>query len=132
MAEFKNLKGTFDGKPDGIQRVDLNELYKLISELISCGFRGSAQEVVDEHITEYISNVSHLVVEELTLKCNCCGKEMTNEAGKSMVGHKIIVDVSVNSGFSEKFVKKQMGPYKTKKTYCICFECWLRAQGFIP
>jgi len=38
-----------------ILRVDNNDLHKLVSGLIVCGFRGSAQEVANEHIDKYLA-----------------------------------------------------------------------------
>ena len=37
-----------------MSRADNSELYKLVSGLIICGFRGSAQWVVNEHIENYL------------------------------------------------------------------------------
>lgn len=38
---------------DEIKRVNNNDLYKLISNLIICGFRGSAQSIANIHIENY-------------------------------------------------------------------------------
>ena len=46
------------------QRVDNNELFKLVSNLISAGFRGSSQKVVDKDIESYNADIKN--------KCNTC------------------------------------------------------------
>jgi hypothetical protein len=40
---------------EAMPRVDNNTLFPLVSKLITAGFRGSSQIVVDEHIREYVS-----------------------------------------------------------------------------
>lgn len=40
--------------PETAPRVDNNKLFKLISELISCGFRGSCQFVANGHCRDYL------------------------------------------------------------------------------
>lgn len=45
------------------QMTDKNQLYKLISDLIQVGFRGSAQEVMDYHIMDYYREVKGVEIE---------------------------------------------------------------------
>jgi len=60
-----------------LPRADKNALFKLISELMSCGFRGSAQRVVDENIDEYIR--AQINGNEWKFKCPRCGCRFANE-----------------------------------------------------
>ena len=43
---------------DEIIRADNNKLFPFVSELISAGFQGSSQEVVDREILEYLNKTA--------------------------------------------------------------------------
>ena len=38
-----------------LPRLDYNKTHELITNLITCGFRGSAQDVVNRHIRDYLT-----------------------------------------------------------------------------
>ena len=58
------------------------------------------------------------------MDCDKCGKNMTNEDGKSLTG--ITIEVTDPEDIEEyNFCLEQMGKYSLNRKYAFCFECWL-------
>jgi len=95
------------------------------------------------------------------MKCDVCGKEMTDENGQAFIGKSIEIIInkqgddfkfigeinpqekgaltgyafSVNiqtDSPSPDFIQKQLGEYKVNKRYKICWECWFKSLGMKP
>lgn len=57
---------------DKKHNVDNGELYKLIINIIKCGMRGSSEEVVIEHITNYLKTTSYDTTEVIGYLHDVC------------------------------------------------------------
>ena len=72
------------------------------------------------------------------MNCDICGKDMTYDDQSDNFPNTIGICVAVNnSDYNANkdyrgHIQYQFGPYSIDKSYCACFECTLRAFGFIP
>ena len=66
------------------------------------------------------------------IKCSCCGKGLETKHGDTLTGASFNINIKDNTTFSKEFVKKQLGPYKEKFNYNLCFECWFKSMGIKP
>ena len=64
------------------------------------------------------------------MKCDACGKEMTDEQGNSSIGCQLSYIVEPPN--DPTFAQKQMGKYQLGRTYRACWECWLKSLRIRP
>ncbi|MFH1616469.1 MAG: hypothetical protein ABIG61_15450 [Planctomycetota bacterium] len=57
------------------------------------------------------------------MTCVKCGKNMTDEDGGTTIG--ISLELTVEPGQPDAFLKMQLGKYEVNKRYEFCWECWL-------